>query len=43
MGAGTTGYVAKKMGIHYIGIELNPDYVRIANERIARVPDRLFW
>jgi DNA modification methylase len=35
MGAGTTAVVAKKLGRHYIGIELNPEYVKIANERIA--------
>jgi len=33
-GAGTTGLVAKQEGRHYIGIELNPDYVTMAEERI---------
>ncbi|MBN2388091.1 MAG: site-specific DNA-methyltransferase [Anaerolineales bacterium] len=36
-GTGTTGAVAKKLGRHYIGIEKDPAYVRIANERIAAV------
>lgn len=36
-GTGTTGAVAKKLGRHYIGIEKNPDYVRVARERIAAV------
>ena len=35
-GAGTVGVVAKQEKRHYIGIELNPDYVKMAKERIAR-------
>lgn len=34
MGSGTTGLVAKQMGRHYIGIELNPEYTELANARI---------
>jgi DNA modification methylase len=34
MGAGTTGLVAKKLGRHYLGIELNPKYIKIAESRI---------
>lgn len=34
-GAGTTGVVAGKLGREYIGIELNPAYVEIADARIA--------
>ena len=33
-GAGTTGLVAKQEGRHYIGIELNPGYVEMAEARI---------
>jgi len=33
-GAGTTGLVAIQNGRDYVGIELNPDYVKIANDRI---------
>lgn len=33
-GSGTTGVVALRHGRRYIGIELNPDYIRIAEERI---------
>ena len=40
-GAGTTGLVAKKLGRHYIGIELNEAYVGMAQKRIAAVPNRL--
>ena len=35
MGSGTTGMVAKQMGRHFIGIELNPEYVGLANARIG--------
>ena len=34
MGAGTTGLVTYKLDRQYIGIELNADYVRIAEKRI---------
>ena len=36
MGSGTTGVVAKELGRNYIGIELNEEYIRIANERISQ-------
>lgn len=34
-GAGTTGLVALRLNRQFIGIELNSDYVRMAEERIA--------
>lgn len=34
MGAGTTGMVARKYGRDYIGIELNAEYIDMANKRI---------
>jgi DNA modification methylase len=34
MGAGTTAIVAKELGRNYIGIELNADYVKLAEERV---------
>lgn len=34
MGAGTTAMVARQLGYNYIGIELNPDYIAIAMERL---------
>jgi len=34
MGAGTTAIVAQELGRNYVGIELNSDYVRLAEERI---------
>ena len=33
-GAGTTGVVALKQGKKFIGIELNPEYIEIANKRL---------
>jgi hypothetical protein len=36
-GAGTTLVVAKKLGRLYMGCDLNPEYVRIARERLRRV------
>lgn len=33
-GSGTVGVVAKKHNRRFIGIELNPDYAKIANDRI---------
>ena len=41
-GAGTTGLVAEKLGRDYIGIELNPEYVRMSNRRINAVKLPLF-
>lgn len=40
-GAGTTGLVAKKLGRHFVGIELNPEYISMAQKRIAATPMRL--
>ncbi len=36
-GTGTTGAVAKRLGRQFVGIELDPDYAKAAEERIARV------
>ena len=35
LGSGTTGYVAKQTGRRYIGIEINAEYCRLANERMG--------
>ncbi len=37
LGSGTTAAVAKRLGRHWIGIERDPDYVRLAGARIASV------
>lgn len=35
MGAGTTALVAEELGREWLGIELNPEYVALAEERLA--------
>jgi site-specific DNA-methyltransferase (adenine-specific) len=41
-GSGTTAVVALTHGRHYIGTELNPEYVKLAEARIAdEVPNTL--
>lgn len=37
MGSGTTGVVALRMGRRFIGIELNPNYIKLAEERIKNI------
>lgn len=37
MGAGTTALVCKQEHRQYVGFELNPDYIQIANRRIANI------
>ena len=41
MGSGTTGLSAIENQRNFIGIELNPDYIRIANDRIKPVLDQV--
>lgn len=36
MGAGTTALVAKSHGRNYIGFELNPEYIRITEDRLKK-------
>jgi len=38
IGSGTTGVVAKQLSRDFIGIELNPEYVEMANKRISETP-----
>ncbi|MBF0395762.1 MAG: site-specific DNA-methyltransferase [Desulfobacterales bacterium] len=38
-GAGTTGVVAKMLGRNYIGIELNAEYIKIAEKRIRETQE----
>ena len=40
-GSGTTGLVARKLLRNWIGIELNPEYVKIAEKRLKKIPKRL--
>jgi DNA modification methylase len=36
LGSGTTAVVAERFERRWIGIEHNPDYIRIAEERLLR-------
>lgn len=36
MGEGTTAIAALKLGWHYYGCDINPEYVKLANERIEK-------
>ena len=42
MGSGTTGIVARKLNRNYIGFELNPEYQKMAERRIAEQGENLF-
>ena len=35
-GSGTTGWIAQRLGRKWIGIELNPEYIEIADKRFAQ-------
>lgn len=39
-GSGTTAYVAKSLGRHYIGIEISDDYCEVARKRINGCPKK---
>lgn len=41
MGSGTTCAVAKKFGRGFIGIDLNAGYCKLAQKRIANIPEKL--
>lgn len=40
-GTGTTGRVAERLNRKYIGIELNPDYIKISGKRLTNVQTEL--
>ncbi len=35
LGSGTTALVSRRLGRHYVGCDLNPDYVALAKRRLA--------
>ena len=37
LGSGTTAVVAQRLGRRFGGVDLNPDYVRLALKRLARL------
>lgn len=42
MGSGTTAVVSKRYERNYVGIELNPEYIKIAEKRLKEVQSQLF-
>jgi len=38
LGSGTTAVVAKRLNRNYIGIEIHPEYIEYANQRLAETP-----
>ena len=42
MGSGTTGIVARKLGRNYVGTELNPEYLKMAERRIFNEGENIF-
>ena len=36
VGSGTTAVAALKLGRHFYGCDINPEYVKMANERIEK-------
>ncbi len=40
-GSGTTLLVARRLCRHFLGVELNPEYVKMASDRLAAVPVRI--
>lgn len=41
VGGGTTAVVAKKLGRRFLGCDINPKYIRIAKERLAKIEPHL--
>jgi len=41
LGSGTTAVACKQLNRNFIGIEINPDYCKIAEKRLASIPKRL--
>jgi site-specific DNA-methyltransferase (adenine-specific) len=36
VGSGTTVLAAKNLGLNYIGIDINPEYIEITNKRLGK-------
>jgi site-specific DNA-methyltransferase (adenine-specific) len=41
VGSGTTAVAAKKLGLNYIGIDANPEYVKISEERLKELDKKV--
>ena len=42
MGSGTTAVVAKRLGRQYVGYELEPEYIKIAEKRLRNEESKIF-
>lgn len=42
LGSGTTAIACRKLNMHYIGIEREPEYIEIARKRLAAMPTSLY-
>lgn len=42
-GSGTTGVAAISLGRQYIGIEINPDYIKLAEDRLGKTQPALLY
>jgi len=42
IGSGTTAAAAKQLGRHYVGIDINQEYCRIAEDRVVQIQPRMF-
>ena len=43
LGSGTTAIVAKSLGRNYVGIEINPEYVKNSNRKIENSSNKYVW
>lgn len=41
IGSGTTAVVSKKLGKHFIGCDINPEHVKMAEDRLRGVLNQL--
>ena len=41
MGSGTTGLICERLNRRWLGCEINPDYVALAERRIKQERDRV--
>lgn len=42
LGTGTTAVAAKTLGRHFVGIDLDPEYVALANDKLERVEETTY-
>jgi site-specific DNA-methyltransferase (adenine-specific) len=42
LGTGTTAIAAKTLGRHFVGIDLDPEYVKIANDKLDKVKETTY-